>query len=253
MTDLFVNAAGESGVKFHSISSMTDFWTVSIPCAFTSPVFTMLTPREPCQCLTVHCWTWNSMLRAHCWMASTGLNGTTISPWTLGNSPSSTMRICCWGSPEWGRSRSSTTPAMSTATSEMRLRDVLMCITRRKRTTLTLASSMALRKMLLIVYMPFIFHPKHQSLISPSWDKYSVFLCSWSYHTEKHIKGSSHWGLLTTYSGAGYYQDLRRTKEESAAILKDLLNNLWLDRGTRVTFIDFSTYNANINMFCIIR
>uniref|UniRef100_H3D6D3 Polycystin 2 like 1, transient receptor potential cation channel n=1 Tax=Tetraodon nigroviridis TaxID=99883 RepID=H3D6D3_TETNG len=76
---------------------------------------------------------------------------------------------------------------------------------------------------------------------------------AWSYHTEKEIKGSSHWGLLTTYSGAGYYQDLRRTKEESAAILKDLLDNLWLDRGTRVIFVDFSTYNANINMFCIIR
>lgn len=59
--------------------------------------------------------------------------------------------------------------------------------------------------------------------------------------------------MLTTYSGAGYYQDLRPTKEESAAILKDLLDNLWLDRGTRVIFIDFSTYNANINMFCIIR
>lgn len=80
-----------------------------------------------------------------------------------------------------------------------------------------------------------------------------VFPRSWSYRTEKEIKGSSHWGLLTTYSGAGYYQDLRPTKEESAAILKDLADNLWLDRGTRVVFIDFSTYNANINMFCIIR
>lgn len=78
-------------------------------------------------------------------------------------------------------------------------------------------------------------------------------LCSWSYHTEKQIKGSSHWGLLTTYSGAGYYQDLSRTKQESTTLLKDLVDNLWLDRGTRVVFIDFSTYNANINMFCIIR
>ncbi|KAM9344848.1 polycystin-2-like protein 1 [Symphorus nematophorus] len=76
---------------------------------------------------------------------------------------------------------------------------------------------------------------------------------AWTYHTEKQIKGSSHWGLLTTYSGAGYYQDLSRTKEESATMLKDLMDNLWLDRGTRAAFIDFSTYNANINMFCVIR
>uniref|UniRef100_A0A3Q3WFN4 Uncharacterized protein n=1 Tax=Mola mola TaxID=94237 RepID=A0A3Q3WFN4_MOLML len=76
---------------------------------------------------------------------------------------------------------------------------------------------------------------------------------AWNYHTEKQIKGSSHWGLLTTYSGAGYYQDLTQTKEKSAIILKDLMDNLWLDRGTRVVFVDFSTYNANINMFCVIR
>ncbi|KAF7666868.1 hypothetical protein LDENG_00089920 [Lucifuga dentata] len=76
---------------------------------------------------------------------------------------------------------------------------------------------------------------------------------AWNYYTEKEIKGSSHWGLLTTYSGAGYYQDLGRTKEESAVMLTDLMNNLWLNRGTRAVFIDFSTYNANINMFCVLR
>jgi hypothetical protein len=32
-----------------------------------------------------------------------------------------------------------------------------------------------------------------------------------------------------------------------------LQDNLWLDRGTRAVFIDFSVYNANINLFCIIR
>ncbi|KAK9541858.1 hypothetical protein VZT92_001876 [Zoarces viviparus] len=76
---------------------------------------------------------------------------------------------------------------------------------------------------------------------------------AWTYHTEKEVKGSSHWGLLTTYSGAGYYQDLSRTKEESVIILEELVDNLWLDRGTRAAFLDFSTYNANINMFCVIR
>nr|XP_020454653.1 polycystic kidney disease 2-like 1 protein [Monopterus albus] len=75
---------------------------------------------------------------------------------------------------------------------------------------------------------------------------------AWTYHTEKEIKGSSYWGLIATYSGAGYYQDLGRTNDESAKILTELQDNLWLDRGTRVVFIDFSTYNANINMFCVI-
>ena len=78
-------------------------------------------------------------------------------------------------------------------------------------------------------------------------------LISWTYHTEKEINGSAHWGLLTSYSGAGFYQDLNTTKAESAAVVGELKENLWLDRGTRAVFVDFSTYNANINMFCVIR
>uniref|UniRef100_A0AAY4C6X6 EF-hand domain-containing protein n=1 Tax=Denticeps clupeoides TaxID=299321 RepID=A0AAY4C6X6_9TELE len=76
---------------------------------------------------------------------------------------------------------------------------------------------------------------------------------AWQYHTESQLKGSNHWGLLATYSGGGYYQDLTRTRDDSGNILAELNNNLWLDRGTRAVFIDFSTYNANINLFCIIR
>ncbi|KAL6487075.1 hypothetical protein MHYP_G00037010 [Metynnis hypsauchen] len=76
---------------------------------------------------------------------------------------------------------------------------------------------------------------------------------AWQYHTEKELKGSNHWGMLATYSGGGYYQDLAMTKEESAVLLADLNNNLWLGHGTRAVFIDFSTYNANINLFCVIR
>ncbi|GAA6111132.1 polycystic kidney disease 2-like 1 protein [Tachysurus ichikawai] len=76
---------------------------------------------------------------------------------------------------------------------------------------------------------------------------------AWTYHTEAQMKGSSHWGLLATYSGAGYYQDLSLNKYESAALMAELKENLWLDHGTRAVFIDFTTYNANINLFCVIR
>ncbi|KAL4640930.1 polycystic kidney disease 2-like 1 protein [Arapaima gigas] len=75
---------------------------------------------------------------------------------------------------------------------------------------------------------------------------------AWTYHTEKELHGSSTWGLLATYSGAGYYQDLYVTKEESAQIIQELMDNLWLDHGTRAVFIDFSVYNTNINLFCVI-
>ncbi|KFO75138.1 Polycystin-2, partial [Cuculus canorus] len=76
---------------------------------------------------------------------------------------------------------------------------------------------------------------------------------AWTYTSEKDLNGSSHWGLIATYSGAGYYQDLSRTREVTAVQIASLKNNLWLDRGTRAAFIDFSVYNANINLFCVVR
>ncbi|XP_043917296.1 polycystin-2 isoform X2 [Protopterus annectens] len=76
---------------------------------------------------------------------------------------------------------------------------------------------------------------------------------AWTYHTEKGLNGSWHSGLISTYSGAGYYLDLSRAKVDAVAQIQLLKDNLWLDRGTRVVFIDFSVYNANINLFCIVR
>ncbi len=35
--------------------------------------------------------------------------------------------------------------------------------------------------------------------------------------------------------------------------LESLKTNLWLNRGTRVVFLDFTVYNANINLFCQIK
>lgn len=75
----------------------------------------------------------------------------------------------------------------------------------------------------------------------------------WRYFTESQLKGSSHWGQLNTYSGAGYYKDLNTTKAPSEDIINYLFDNLWIQRGTRAVFIDFSVYNANINLFCVVR
>ncbi|XP_012737948.2 polycystin-2 isoform X1 [Fundulus heteroclitus] len=76
---------------------------------------------------------------------------------------------------------------------------------------------------------------------------------AWVYTPESEMNSSSHWGQVSKYGGGGYYQDLSRTKEESANRLQFLRDNLWLDRGTRAVFLDFSVYNGNINLFCIAR
>ena len=55
------------------------------------------------------------------------------------------------------------------------------------------------------------------------------------------------------YGKGGYVKNLGQNQEESAQILADLNANNWIDRGTRAVFVDFTTYNANINLFCQIR
>ncbi|XP_028269378.1 polycystin-2 isoform X2 [Parambassis ranga] len=76
---------------------------------------------------------------------------------------------------------------------------------------------------------------------------------AWVYTTESEMNSSSYSGQVSKYGGGGYYQDLSRTKEESAIQLQFLKDHLWLDRGTRAVFLDFSVYNGNINLFCIVR
>ena len=77
---------------------------------------------------------------------------------------------------------------------------------------------------------------------------------SWNYQSEKDLDGSGHWGLMATYSGAGYVQNLASSnKSASLTIIDDLWENLWLDLGTRAVFVDFTVYNANVNLFCVVR
>ncbi|XP_076830129.1 polycystin-2 isoform X2 [Brachyhypopomus gauderio] len=109
--------------------------------------------------------------------------------------------------------------------------------------------------------------PVHEDLRDEVYDCYSTYSPSiedkasfglkngtaWVYSEESSLGGSSHWGEVATYRGGGYYQDLSRSRDESTRQLQELKDNLWLDRGTRAVFLDFSVYNANINLFCIVR
>lgn len=71
---------------------------------------------------------------------------------------------------------------------------------------------------------------------------------------EQQLGGSSHHGWLGyNYDGSGFIQDLNLTKDASANEIAQLKLYRWLDRQTRVVFIDFTVYNANVNLFCVIR
>ncbi|XP_041617219.1 polycystic kidney disease 2-like 2 protein isoform X3 [Vulpes lagopus] len=62
-----------------------------------------------------------------------------------------------------------------------------------------------------------------------------------------------HWGFVGVYQNGGFIFTLSKSKSETKNKFVDLKLNSWITRGTRVIFIDFSLYNANVNLFCIIR
>lgn len=78
-------------------------------------------------------------------------------------------------------------------------------------------------------------------------------LCSyrWIYRTDKELNGTSYAGTFGTYPGAGFYQDLSTTRAKTKAIVEGLKENRWIDRGTRVVFLDFTIYNPNVNLFTV--
>jgi hypothetical protein len=58
---------------------------------------------------------------------------------------------------------------------------------------------------------------------------------------------------MATYSGGGYTQNLHQSWNETNAILAELLRNRWIDQGTRFVTFDLTVYNANVNLFCLVK
>ena len=50
-----------------------------------------------------------------------------------------------------------------------------------------------------------------------------------------------------------FLKDLSSVRDETLEMLKELKEGLWISRATRFISIDFTVYNANINLFCIIK
>uniref|UniRef100_A0A5F9D4I4 Polycystin-2-like protein 2 n=2 Tax=Oryctolagus cuniculus TaxID=9986 RepID=A0A5F9D4I4_RABIT len=74
----------------------------------------------------------------------------------------------------------------------------------------------------------------------------------WKYSSSK-TNSPLYWGYVGVYQDGGYIFTLSKSKSETKTKFVDLRLNSWITRGTRVIFIDFSLYNANVNLFCIIR
>ncbi|XP_039744757.1 polycystic kidney disease protein 1-like 2 [Pteropus medius] len=78
------------------------------------------------------------------------------------------------------------------------------------------------------------------------------FSQAWQYQSQSQRRGYPIWGKLTVYQGGGYVVPLGTNHQSASRILQYLFDNTWLDSLTRAVFVEFTVYNANVNLFCII-
>ncbi|CAL8097581.1 unnamed protein product [Calicophoron daubneyi] len=76
---------------------------------------------------------------------------------------------------------------------------------------------------------------------------------AWTYKDLALTGSSSYDAQHGSYDGSGYVQEFSRERNVTQAILQELFHGRWLDEATRAMFLDFTIYNANINMFVIVK
>uniref|UniRef100_A0A670IRP6 Polycystin 1 like 2/pseudo n=1 Tax=Podarcis muralis TaxID=64176 RepID=A0A670IRP6_PODMU len=85
-----------------------------------------------------------------------------------------------------------------------------------------------------------------------SLDNSSELSSAWQYQSQSKLRGHPIWGKLAVYRGGGYVVHLGTDAHNASRILQYLFNNVWLDTFTRAVFVEFTVYNANVNLFCIV-
>ncbi|XP_027146940.1 polycystic kidney disease protein 1-like 2 [Larimichthys crocea] len=74
----------------------------------------------------------------------------------------------------------------------------------------------------------------------------------WEYQTQSQLRAYPAWGKIALYRGGGFLTELGPDLQNANSILEYLFRNKWLDMYTRAIFVEFTVYNANVNLFCIV-
>ncbi|XP_062420899.1 polycystin-1-like protein 2 [Pungitius pungitius] len=74
----------------------------------------------------------------------------------------------------------------------------------------------------------------------------------WTYQTQSELRSYPIWGQMVLYRGGGYVAELGPDSQNATSTLDYLFTNTWLDVHTRAIFVEFTVYNANVNLFCIV-
>lgn len=76
----------------------------------------------------------------------------------------------------------------------------------------------------------------------------------WIWRSDRELNEGTYWGRSgTVFPGSGYNTTLPLQQAEAAKTLEHLKRNNWIDLQTRVVFIDFVVYNANVNLLTLVK
>ncbi|KAM3625915.1 uncharacterized protein V6R79_019756 [Siganus canaliculatus] len=74
----------------------------------------------------------------------------------------------------------------------------------------------------------------------------------WTYQSQSKLRAFPIWGSVTLYRGGGFVVDLGPDLLNSSRVLQYLYDSTWFDAYTQAIFVEFTVYNANVNLFCIV-
>ncbi|XP_036441849.1 polycystic kidney disease protein 1-like 2 [Colossoma macropomum] len=92
--------------------------------------------------------------------------------------------------------------------------------------------------------------PGWNSLVDGNTSK--TLLTPWQYQTQSTLRAHPVWGGVALYRGGGFAVVLGPDQQSANSVLQYLFDNTWLDVYTRALFVEFTVYNANVNLFCIV-
>ncbi|XP_074551429.1 polycystin-1-like protein 2 [Halichoeres trimaculatus] len=105
---------------------------------------------------------------------------------------------------------------------------------------------------------PYSWEAEDTGSYEPGWnnsagDNISISSSSpWKYQTQAQLRAYPFWGKLELYRGGGFVVELGPDLQNASSTLEYLLRNKWLDLYTRAIFVEFTIYNANVNLFGIV-
>ncbi|MED6281092.1 hypothetical protein CHARACLAT_017734, partial [Characodon lateralis] len=107
-------------------------------------------------------------------------------------------------------------------------------------------------------HAPYSWEIEDKGSYEPGWnhsvkDNISASASSpWTYQTEAKLRTIPIWGRLVLYRGGGFVAELGPDFQNASSTLDYLFHSKWLDEFTRAIFVEFTVYNANVNLFCIV-